>query len=220
MKLVKRSILIISACISILGLLNLFGVFKIVTDFINSQSELVQYMIKLLVCMVAAFYVICVLINDKNSRSENVLKVGKNNYYRYFIRWYKKTGKIKIFCGNLEWIKDSKLIEVLKEKSQNGDLSIYLEKQDDNSNTLKESGAKVFIVKKLNMNIFSFSIRNVDGSVSSIIRYNTEDDHTGREVKITVHEIYKEPQKLVLKELSELIENTTQEGRKSDIKMG
>lgn len=210
MRFVKKSILIISACISILGFLNLFGVLPILTEFISSQSDVVQNIIKLIVFLIALFYMICIIINDRNNKNEHILTVEKRSYYKYFVKWYRKTGKIKIFCGNLQWIRNSELMNVLKQKSQNGDLSIYLEKQDNNSETLKKAGAKIFIVKKVNMNILSFSIRNVDASESFIIRYNTEDDHTGREVQITVHEIYKEPQKMVLKELSKLIEETVE----------
>ena len=206
MKKIKITTGIISALMAILGFLNLFEIFPTILDKIKTLPNSIQLLLKIIVIVASMVYLFFVIISYIYKKNEHILMIGTRKYYSYFNKWYDKTGDIKIFCGNLRWINDNNLKATLTKKSQRNELSIYISNEDQNSKMLENSGAKVYVVNEEYLISLSFSIKTVDGSSSYIIRYNTEDDHDNREVKIKVHEMYNDPEIATLQVLSNIIE--------------
>jgi hypothetical protein len=115
-----------------------------------------------------------------------VFKEGTKKFNDFFSNWYRKSGKLIIFCTDLDWIdqtNSSAIKNSLIEKSSNKKLTIYL-KDDKNPlvNILKTNGAEVKLVGRNLKTKHRFSIVD-DGLIQHIIIRNV-DGHAKDAVKI------------------------------------
>ena len=135
-----------------------------------------------------AIFVIGTMVYDlRREGKRHKFKIGSQKFYDFFSKWYKKPGKLTLFCDDLNSVStsnDSSILSVLKNKSQQDDLILFL---GENSTTRKEilselKNAKIYQAPSAIISQYSFSCLSAMGNNSSVIVRNKQSD-SGHVVK-------------------------------------
>lgn len=136
-----------------------------------------------------ALFVIGTMIYDLHREGKRYeFKFGSPEFFDYFSKWYKKPGKLTIFCDNLNWTisednTNTSVLNALESKAHNHDLILFLSKNMTKPEILsKLSGAKFYGASPSIISQYSFSCLSVMGNNSSVIVRNKQND-TGDIIK-------------------------------------
>lgn len=196
-------IVVITSLGTILSICSVLGVLPVVLPFLYVNGVLsVPTYLQYIIAAFCLVYLLAVVRMVLGERTTHILKMESKPYYRFFRKWYSNHGTITMYCENLSWIEDDpQLLKTLEEKCNKG-LTLYLcDRSSPAADSLEARGAQIHLLPNGNLREFSFSTRNYNNSESFMIRYNDEDDHQNN--TITVHEIYKDASRTVLKKYRE-----------------
>ena len=135
-----------------------------------------------------AIFVVGTMIYDlRREGKRHKFKIGSQKFYDFFSKWYKKPGKLTLFCDDLNWVAtngNSSILNELKNKSQQDGLILFLgEKSATRKEILSElEKAEIYQAPSTIISQYSFSCLSAMGNNSSVIVRNKQSD-SGHVVK-------------------------------------
>ena len=201
-------------------ILNILGLAKQVTDHYKKLPDYLRIIIAVILGLIFLAYAIYFfrklkeeVIDDQNDPPV-ILEVDSKEYFDFFSEWYSRQGSIYIYCNDVEWMTDDKLINTLSNKilNKNESIYIYIVNEGVVSKKLQNAGAIVNIINSgtYGTDLFSFSCRNLNSTESLMLRYGYEDEsknnENGKDI-IKVHQITDKLDKEMLKKIKISIES-------------
>lgn len=174
-------------------ILSILAIFQSVVNK-ESTSPIIQCFLKLSaspvfisILILMALFVIGTMIYDlRREGKHHEFKLGSPEFFAFFSKWYKKPGKLTLFCDDLNWTvsgNNSSILNALEHKSQNDGLILFLGNNTTRKNILSRlNNATICTAPPTIISQYSFSCLSVMGNNSSVIVRNKQCD-TGDVVK-------------------------------------
>lgn len=178
-KITKTSSIIITAFLTFINVYKLIPSENAISVFVRRIIVFLKSVVNLeiyiyfILLILGLFVIVNMILELKNESTNHKLKKGSRRFYRFFSKWYNRSGVLSIICDDVEWIsdgKDTRVLDVLIQKSKDNKLNLYI--LDDHSPyaiKLKENGAKVYSISKNIISNYSLSCISFMGNNSAVI---------------------------------------------------
>ena len=135
-------------------------------------SVQVPILVGVLLSVAVLLFIVIVPNGKRDYKKKHIFEECSIEEAVFFDEWYRKEGRIFMFCTDLEWLENEiylRVVDALKKKGNK--LNLYLKKTDHRIvNELKLAGANLYYVRQNIRSEHRFSIRKNNGFHSIIIR--------------------------------------------------
>jgi hypothetical protein len=137
----------------------------------------IPFYVGILVSLVLVFFIVAFFGGKRGTRTHHLFDEGSQEEADFFNEWYRKPGKLIMFCSDLKWIRKDNYVKVRDALAKKGsELDLYLkDPKGDFVKSLQSYGAKLHIVRPDIRSVHKFSILQDDDFQAIIIR-NKEDE--------------------------------------------
>lgn len=155
----------------------------------TSQSK-TYILIGILISIVLILFIVSFFGGKRGTRFYHIFEEDSTEEAEFFNQWYRKPGKLILFCTDLKWLANEKYLKVRDALEKKGaDLDIYIKDPEGSLvKSLQTFHAKLHVVRQDIRSVHKFSILQNDGFQSIIIR-NKEAESD----KIEIEEYNKNP---------------------------
>jgi len=124
-----------------------------------------------LIALIIIIYVIIWFLKKKEENKVLAFQQKSNKFFEFFEKWYSRSGKLKLFCSNLDWMIHGHYDLVNTICKKGSDCSLYLKEEKINPDIrarLVEKNVKIFQNNNL-LTTHRFSLLEEDNSTFLII---------------------------------------------------
>lgn len=154
------------------SLFSIFNIFWLIfNDIINIKDGFSKIICIVALITIGIIIIIAMIYNiTYSSNRKHRLPINTKKFYKFFKKWYSKSGQLHIVCDDLDWINND-VLDILKLKSRSSELFLHLKNPniDYNATILVDLGAKTSQAPDYIIENYSFSYVNYMGNSFNII---------------------------------------------------
>jgi hypothetical protein len=168
-------------------IINIVTVISVLGDnfFLDQLADIASLTIKIILILFTITYIAITIKEIIESNYVYGVKFGTKKFIEIFTKFYKNRGKLSICCKDLDWVTEE-IFNALKEKSTDKKLDIFVvNKKDEKVQGLRLLGAEVIQMPILPIDRLRFSILEIDGSYTALLRSTDKDKDDSMKIEKT-----------------------------------